>query len=248
MQHNLKAMLTVSMLAMTLTPAAAQWDRLGVVTIDHRSLRDSQYAGFGGPVEQLHLRSDQTDIQCHALRALAKDGQTIYLWSGRLKAGKSQIIDLPRQAVALHRLDFRCQSLGSQSARLEIYADIGAWHHDTARREQRPAQRHMMDWIALGAARFGRQIGDKTVSGANGHHYRQIALRSRGGDAQCRTVTIRFTNGARAVLRVPGGDHMKEDLLYHVDLPGQQRNILRLALECQSLQAEQISVQVQARR
>jgi hypothetical protein len=105
------------------------------------------------------------------------------------------------------------------------------------------------DWIALGSARFASHEGETTVDGANGRHFQQVGLRARGGDAQCRAVVIRFTNGQKVSLRVNDGQVMREGRLYPVELPGwRSKNILRLALACRAVRADYTSIQVYASR
>jgi hypothetical protein len=47
---------------------------------------------------------------------------------------------------------------------------------------------------------------------------------------------------------VNGGAPMHEGRLYPIDLPGWQRNILRLALACRAVRSDYISIQVYGSR
>ncbi len=61
-------------------------------------------------------------------------------------------------------------------------------------------------------------------------------------------MVIRYTNGERQVLDVNGRGVMREGRLYRVDLPGNRRNVLRLALACQAVRAPAVSIQVYANK
>jgi hypothetical protein len=243
-------------------PALAAWDRVGSVDIDYRLDRTSQYGNFGGPVQTVQLRAVGSDVACRTINAQFGNGQTRDLWRGTLREGRPVNIDLPGNARNLRQLEFVSRATGPR-ARVEIYADTASWGGGGGGNGgpgwrppigpgvppvQQPPAWNDNDWIALGSARFGNNNGETTVDGANGRHFQKVGLRARGGDAQCRAVVIRFTNGEKVSLDVNGGRVMREGQLYPVELPGWRRNILRLALSCRAVRSDYTSIQVYASR
>ncbi len=250
--------------AALVTPALAAWDRVGSVDIDYRLERTSQYGGFEGPVEKLQLRAAGNDVSCRTVSAQFGNGQTANLWHGALRDGRPQNIDVPAIARDLRQVQFVCLAVGNKGARIEIYADTSGWDAGrpassgwvppSADVSLRPPVQpptpgwNENDWIALGSARFASREDETTVNGANGRHFQQVGLRARGNNGQCRAVVIRFTNGEKVSLSVNGGQIMREDRLYQVELPGWRRNILRLALACRAVRSDFVSIQVYASR
>jgi hypothetical protein len=239
------------------TPASAAWDRIGSVDVDHRLERNSQYGNFGGPVQTVQLRAVGSDVACRTINARFGNGQTRDVWRGTLREGRPVNIDLPGNARNLRQLEFVCRATERGNARIEIFADTRGWGGGGSWRPPigpgvppvRPPDWNSNDWIALGSARFSSHEGETTVDGANGRHFQQVGLRARGGDAQCRAVVIRFTNGEKVSLPVNGGQTMREGRLYPVELPGwRSKNILRLALACRAVRADYTSIQVYASR
>jgi hypothetical protein len=243
--------------AMLITPALAAWDRIGTVEVGYRLERTSQYGDFGGPVERIQLRATGSDVACRTIDAQFGNANRKSVWRGTLREGRPVTVDLPGDARHVRKLDFVCRATGRRGATVEIAADTkgwgggNGWHHPpigSGVPPVRPPDWNANDWIALGTARFGTRDGETTVGGANGRHFRQVGLRARGGDAQCRAVVIRFTNGEKVSLTINGGQPMREGRLYSVDLPGWQRNILRLALACHAVRSNGTSIQVYASR
>lgn len=248
-----RRMVLICLAAFLATPAAADWDYVGSVEIDYRLERTSSYGNFGGPVERVQLRASGSDVACRSIDAHFGRGEARSLWRGTLREGRPVNIDLPGEARVLRRLDFFCRSSAPRGARVEIYADTRGWRGEWrpplgpgVPPVQRPGD--YGSWIALGSARFAARDGETTVEGANGRFFREVGLRPRGGDAQCRAVVIRFTNGERISLPVNGGRVMREGRLYSIPLPGYRRNILRLALACRAVRADYTSIQVYASR
>jgi hypothetical protein len=249
------ALLAAGLAAMLATPALADWDRVGSVDIDYQLERNTQYGNFGGPVERVQLRAVGSDVACRTVTAQFGNGNARDIWRGTLREGRPVNIDMPGNARSLRRLDFTCRSTGRR-ARVEIIADTRGWNSGGWRPPVGPVYPPVQqpgwnenDWIALGSARFAAHEGQTTVDGANGRHFQQVGLRARGGDAQCRAVVIRFTNGQKVSLRVNDGQVMREGRLYPVELPGwRSKNILRLALACRAVRADYTSIQVYASR
>jgi len=247
-------LLAVGFSAVLIAPALADWDRVGSVDIDYRLERSSQYGNFGGAVDRVQLRAVGSDVACRTITARFGDGESRDLWRGTLREGQPINIDMPGDARRLRSLDFLCRASGARGARVEILADTRGWGpgwRPPIGPGVPPVQQpgwNDNDWIALGSARFANREGETTVDGANGRHFRQVGLRPRGGDAQCRAVVIRFTNNEKVSLPVNGGQPMREGQLYPVDLPGWQRSILRLALACRAVRSDYASIQVYASR
>lgn len=237
------------------TPALAAWDLVGAVDVDYQLERSSQYGNFGGPVERLQLRAMGSDVACRSIDIRSGNRDRKSLWRGTLREGRAITIDIPGEARNIRQMEFTCRATGRRGAQVEILADTRGWNGGQWRPPIGPSVPPVQqpnwnenDWIALGSARFSYKEGQTTVDGANGRHFQQIGLRPRGADAQCRAIVIRFTNGEKISLTVNGGQPMREGRLYPVELPGWRRNILRLALACNAVDADYTSIQVYASR
>ncbi len=247
-------LLAMGISAALTSPAAADWDRVGSVDIDYQLERTSQYGKFGGPVERVQLRAVGSDVACRSIDAHFGRGEVRSVWRGTLREGRPVNIDMPGEARVLRRLDFVCRATGYRGASVDILADTRNWGPEwrpPIGDGYPPVRQHGWgdtDWIALGSARFTDHEGQTTVDGANGRHFQRVGLRARGGDARCRAVVIRFTNGEKVSLPVNGGTVMREGRLYPVELPGWRRNILRLALACRAVRSDYTSIQVYASR
>ncbi|MBN9566244.1 MAG: hypothetical protein J0H79_01365 [Alphaproteobacteria bacterium] len=259
MQALFVAVIAAAFSAAVAQPALAAWERTGSVSFDSRLERETQFGGFGYNVNGVQLYAVGSDIACRTVRARFGGGNTREVWSGTLRVGRATAIDLPRNAGPLRGLEFICMAKNG-SGRIDIMADNdgrgSGWRPEPGGpgpgaypgRPDDQAGWDRNNWVALGTARFGNREGETTVDGAYGRHIRQIGIRAAGGDASCRAMVIRYTNGERQVLDVNGRGVMREGRLYRVDLPGNRRNVLRLALACQSVRAPAVSIQVYANK
>lgn len=253
-KHLWRAFLIGGVCVAAAAPTQAAWDRVGSVRIGPNLERNTQEGDFGGTVERVRLEAKGNDVACSSIIARFGNGSERNVWKGTLREGRPVNVDMPGNWRDLRRLDFICRSDGYRGAWVEISADTAGWDHGWhppigpgVPPVQRPGWNDN-DWIPLGAARFAGRDGETTVSGANGRRFERVGLRARGGDAMCRAVVMRFTNGQKISLPVNDGRVMREGRLYAVDLPGARRNILRLALACRAVRADYVSIQVYGSR
>jgi hypothetical protein len=90
------------------------------------------------------------------------------------------------------------------------------------------------DWYQLGEGSFSYRSGSRTVDSVRGRDIRALGLRPDGGDASCSQILVRFANGNRVSLDVGNLDYMRDGKLYRVDLPGNRRDVLRVAYTCRA--------------
>jgi len=90
------------------------------------------------------------------------------------------------------------------------------------------------NWDLLGEQAFGYRYDDKTIDSVRSRDVRAIGIRASGGDASCRLVLVRFGNGQRVSLDASNLDYMRDGKLYKIDVPGNRRDIRRLAVSCRA--------------
>ncbi len=89
------------------------------------------------------------------------------------------------------------------------------------------------DWVQLGHGSFSYRGGSRTVDSIRGRDIRALGLRP-DADASCSQILVRFANGNRVSLDVGNLDFMRAGKLYRVDLPGNRRDVLRVAYTCRA--------------
>ena len=104
-------------------------------------------------------------------------------------------------------------------------------------------------WVRLGTERFQGPVDrESTFPGWGGRSVDRIGLRSLNGFARCMRVRATFGNGNTRDLDTSGLFRMVPGRVYRVDLPGADRNVVRLMLKCRALGKYAVSVEVLARK
>ena len=98
------------------------------------------------------------------------------------------------------------------------------------------------DWFQLGEGAFSYSGGSRTVDSVRGRDIRALGLRPDGGDASCGQILVRFANGNRVSLDVDNLRHMRDGRLYRVDLPGNRRDVLRVAYTCRAETGRRVDI------
>ncbi len=243
-------------------PALADWDKIGTYDIGYGPDRESHSPDFGGPVERLRFTARDGDVQCAYIRATFGNGQTRDLFTGRLRQGEDNNVDLPGDRRDVSRISFNCHAFSRSGARIEMSADIGSyrsrwmqnpnWKATWSRflRWSEATYNNMAgaNWAFLGSERFqGRRDEENRFTGWGGRNLTTIGLKPVGGDAKCGRVLATFGNGQTRELNANGGDTMREGQMTRVDLPGDVRNVTRLDLRCHAVGRQAVTIDIYGR-
>lgn len=250
MKTSRVALLSALLCAGAAMPALADWDGIGVVRL-HRS--QSQTVDLGGPVMRLRLQAEESDVRCRAVRATFANGRTKTIFSGRLREGRPSTVDLPGNLRRISRLAFECDTRGNE-ARIRVFADIGDYRsdwrrgpnwHDTWAKMFNWGSNEIYDWKYLGQERFeGRRDREEVFVGWKGRGSQQIALKPVDANARCSRVSATFANGGERALNIRNGDYLSRGMYHMIDLPGDRRNVTRLALTCRAVDARAVTIQI----
>ncbi|MBI1330448.1 MAG: hypothetical protein GC166_11180 [Alphaproteobacteria bacterium] len=240
------------------SPALAAWDRIGSVEFERSRDHERQYANFAGRIEGINLRAVNEDVRCNRVTATFGNGKSRRVYSGVLRTNHPVNVDLPGQDRNVKRLDFVCRSLGRHDARVDIAVNIGQyraewkngpyWAQAWARLFGWNGNRKDSDrWVRLGSERFeGRRDHETTYAGWHGKSVQAVALKPVDGDARCNRVKATFANGHTRNLNIQGGERLREDKFYTLDLPGNERNLKSLNLTCSAIRDRSVTVEVYA--
>jgi hypothetical protein len=235
------------------TPALAEWDSIGSVTISGRD-RDVRNFDLGGPVDAISLRVENNGVDCRSITATFRNGATRQIFSGRLYENRPKSIDLPGNNRNIKRLAFHCSAGRYRDATIRIAADVGS-HRDEWRRNPDFARvwakmfnwgsNAVNNWRLAGQVSFeGRRDSESAFTGWRGHDVDSIALKPLDASARCSRVTAMFGNGRARVLNVDSGDHMRRGQFYKVNLPGDHRDLRSLNLRCRATDARRVTMQI----
>jgi hypothetical protein len=269
MRRPLQLALGAALLSSLAAPAFAAWDHIGSVDFGFRNDRGTEYGNFGGSVEALMFEARDSDVMCNNVTATFGNGRTRDVFHGYLRRGREMSIDLPGADRFVRRLDFNCHAMSRGGGRVDIAADIGRYRAEWRRSPDwdrvwsrmfdwgrpvavdRYASRPLDagDWITIGSERFeGRLDREASFAGWRGRRVDTIGLRPLNDDARCRSVTATFDNGRTRTLPIDNGDMLFQDRVFTVDLPGNERNIARLDMNCHAEHGRAVTIQVLASR
>ena len=262
---------TTALAAVTLSaPAMAAWDRLGSVDISARGGRETEYGNFGGSIEKLAFEARGNAVECREVRATFGNGETKRVFRGRLPAGRTVTVDLPGNQRLIKRIDFNCKANSRRDVTVDISADIGryqaewraspdwdrmwsrtfAWARDDrdGRRDDRRASNDRNEstgWMSLGTETFeGNSDRETTIAGFKGLQVERIGLRPTNDAARCRDMNVTFANGRSSRLSVNNGQVLTEDRIHQIDLPGNDRNVVKVDLNCRAEHGRRVTVEV----
>lgn len=258
------------------TPALAAWDRIGSVDFSFRNQRETEYGNFGGSVEALALRYRDATVTCRNVTATFGNGQTRSVFRGTLARGQDVVLDIPGRDRMIRRLDFDCRANTRRGATVDISADVGRyqaewrgspdWDRMWSRMFNLPndfadnrgrgngrgndnndrGDRGDRGWQNLGMASFeGNRDRETTVPGWRGRQIEIIGLRPINDDAVCRNVVVTFANGQSRTIMT--ARRLPEDQIFQVDLPGEERNIARVSMNCRAQNGQRVAIQVLGR-
>jgi hypothetical protein len=247
----------------TAVPALADYVRLGSVDVGYRVDRDSSFVRFAGGMEGLRLTADRSNIFCRHITVTYGDGRRDEVYSGLLREDRPVNVDLAGGTRRVSRIDFVCRSDEFSGGRIHINGDLGRfrdeWRRDPywagiwstlfGRDDGRGygSDRFDNDWVAIGRERFeGRRDHESTLTGWRGRSVDRIGLRPIDGDARCRRVTVQFGNGSTRDLN--GADYLQRGRVTVLDLPGADRNVVKINLACRAVGDYAVSIEVLARK
>jgi hypothetical protein len=254
MNRTRLAVLAAVLCAGAATPALANWDNIGSVTVSHGRDRDTRSFDLGGPVDQLRLRAENSDVDCRAVKATFGNGRTRQVFSGRLYRNRATNVDLPGDSRNIQRLSFNCSARGWHNATIRIAADIGSHRAEWQRNPDfGRVWAHMFNWGSnavnnwqyAGQVSFeGRRDRESAFTGWRGRNTDTVALKPLDASARCSRVTATFGNGRTQSLNVNNGDYMRQGQYYKLDLPGDRRNLTSLNMRCRATDARRVTVQI----
>ena len=254
------AVMAALLCAGTALPAFAAMDQIGQVTVGHFANRAAQNFDLGGPIDSLGLQPVGADVDCRAINATFGNGKTSQIFSGKLYQGRTTTVDLPGDQRTVTRLAVNCQSLGFRDATIRVSADIGShraeWQANPnfARLWARffnwgsaavnggaPAT----NWQYLGDTQFvGNNDSDNAFGRWQGRTVSTVALKPLNASARCSRVIASFGNGSTQTLDVNRGDYLNQGQFYPLDLRGDRRNLVNLALRCRATNARAVTIQI----
>jgi hypothetical protein len=236
------------------TPAFADWDNIGSVSVSHRSDHDVRALDLGGPIDSLRLHADNSDIDCRAVRATFGNGRARQVFSGRLYRDRSTNVDLPGDSRNIRRLTFNCRARDWHGGTIRIAADIGSHRAEWQRNPNfGRIWAHMFNWGSnavnnwryVGQESFeGRHDGESAFTGWRGRKIDSVALKPLDASARCSRVAATFGNGRTRDLNVDNGDFMRQGEYYKIDLPGDRRDLTSLHLRCRATNARRVTIQI----
>jgi len=244
-------------------PALADYARIGSVDVGFQMDRDTTWSRFGGHMEGLRLEASASDIMCRNIRVHFHDGETQNVFQGLLREGMPIDVDLRGGARLVDRIDFTCRSDRLRGGRIFVAADVGRFRAEWQRSPDWALYWSRLFnwgnmgsggedpnyWVSLGRERFqGRRDTESEFAGWGGRSVDRIGLRAVDGDARCTRVTVRFGNGSVRNLDVGSLSSMNQGRVYRLDLPGGDRNVVRVGLACRALGDRAVTIEILARK
>jgi hypothetical protein len=252
------AIASVLMAGVATPTLAADWQRIETVNVSRGQDRDSTSPDFGGPVQALRFTARDSAIQCRHITAVFNNGNRHEVFSGRIAQGQSRAVDLPGDRRRIARLNFNCRAADRDGGRLVVQADIGEYRSVWMRSPNWSRiwanvfgdwDANINYWVYLGRQTFtGRNDVETTFAQWGGRSVNSIGLKPTNDDARCRRAVVTFANGQTRDLNVSRWDRLQEDRMYRIDLPGGDRNVRRLSLQCRAEHGRTVGINIYANK
>ncbi len=210
--------------------------RIGRATFGPRLEREVEYSAFPGRISELRLRARGSSIRCVSVVATFANGNSREVFQGIIAEGSSRRISF-RNDRRVNRLVFVCQAERRDQGAIIISGRYDRSDRDRAGRGAR------VDWVRFGTTRFGRRTEVEQIFNRFSGPVSRIGIRPLDDDARCTRIIATFANGRTRDLPF-GRGLLEEDRLYTVDLPGNQRNVRRLALVCRAVGARDVTLAI----
>jgi hypothetical protein len=249
-------------------PANADYVRIGSVDVGFHTDSDMAYTRFGGRMEGLRLTASRSDIFCRSIVVQYRGGERQNVFSGRLDERRPVDVDLRGRARFVDSIRFVCRSNEYRGGKIHIAAEVGRYRDEW--RRDRDWDRTwsglfgggmgggmghhgggMMgpdsDWVMLGRESFeGRNDSESNFTGWGGRSVDRIALRPLEGDARCMSIVAAFGNGRKA--KLADGRVLERGRMNVYDLPGRDRDIVKVYLRCRALNGYRVTIEILARK
>jgi hypothetical protein len=275
--RKLAALAAFALVGIAAPAHAGPWYNVGTVDFDRGGDHERQYNNFGGPIERLSFTASGNDVKCRVVTATFSNGRSRDVFQGGIRQGSTVTVDLPGRQREVRRLDFRCRSDGHRVARIAIGADIGQYS-DVWRRNPSwaylfrpgnpgplppgtgspvpppghgyPPPGQLDGWVRLGVNSFeGRSDHEAAAyTGWRGNNVDRIGVRAMDGDAQCRRIYATFGNGKTRELDVGNRGYLRQGELRVLDLPGGQRDVVRLTMICRPAGDRRVTIESYGRK
>lgn len=100
-------------------------------------------------------------------------------------------------------------------------------------------------WTTIGRENFeGRHDFESAYAGWRGRNVDRIALRPVDSDARCTRVSATFGNGRTRDLDIDRGDVLERGRLKVIDLPGDERDVRKVDLNCRAVGDRDVTIEV----
>ena len=100
-------------------------------------------------------------------------------------------------------------------------------------------------WVTLGSRTFqGAFDREATFPGAEGRNSAALGFRPINDDARCSSVTATFRDGRTRELNIDGRNLLRQDRTTTVDLPGLDRNVTRVDMNCHAVHGNRVTMEV----
>ena len=257
---RLRTLLIAAVLAAGATaPAlAGDWDKIDQVVVTRGTDREASTPQFGGPVERLRFTARESGVVCSAINAVYANGTRSRVFKGTIAQGGSRVVDLPGTQQRIDKLIFKCHALQKGGGRIVVEADIGqyrsAWRSGPRWTFWSPMFGDYWDqrvnyWVYLGKQTFtGMNDREAMFTGWGGRSVTTVGLKPLNDDARCSRAIVTFGNGRTSTLPLDGSSTMREDRTYSLDLPGHDRDIVKLALRCRAEHMRSVTINIYAKK
>ena len=255
-------LVATALMALAAAPAFADWNNIGSTNISHQQDRHEEMLRFSGPVQTLRLRGDRSPlIVCDAIDATFTNGQSKRIYAGPINQNENKDIDMSSEPRTIRSLRFDCNASGGNGGTIQISADIGRGNNFPGNNNNNfpgnnnnnnnfPGNNNFQGnnnnnnnnfpgnnngnirWQNLDSVRF--QDTSITFNGGRGGQVDAVGLMPVEADARCSRITVQYQNGRYSDFTVNNGNVMRRGQTYALDLPGNDRNLRAIRLQCQS--------------
>jgi hypothetical protein len=229
LSHPLAVVLTLAAHPLGLRPAAGadDWQLLGRRRVSFAAERDVIEVGIReGLFDAIRVEVQDGDLEMYNIRVVFGNGTA---WSPDTRVSfrersRSRVIDLPGEARAIRRIEFRYRSrLRRGQATLEVFG-----------RQVHPADGDRAGWDPIGTQQVDFRGDHDVIRAAGAGRFRSIRIAVEGGDLQMFNVRITFGDGEtfEPPTRLNFGEHSRSR---EIDLPGAGRIIRRIDFSYRSV-------------
>jgi len=190
------------------------YTHLGTLQFGERGDIRRLFDRSGEDTERLMITATRNASECRSVTVTYGNGRTRNVFSGRIREGRPEIINLNGNERQIRSVEMNCRSGGRGASVVTVSAQV------TSR------------VVSLATERFSRANNRETIIPVRNQRLRQIGLRAIDTDAVCERVVARFANGDRQVISGRGNTDIRLGRTVWFDLRGGQRDVVSIALDC----------------